>query len=66
MAQATNLSLGIDIGSTTVKVVLTEDGQVIYEKYERHMSQVRVKTLEMLEELLQEYAEEHPELKLFD
>ena len=52
MAQATNLSLGIDIGSTTVKVVLTEDGQVIYEKYERHMSQVRVKTLEMLEELL--------------
>ena len=52
MVQATNLSLGIDIGSTTVKVVLTENGNVIYEKYERHMSQVRLKTLEMLEELL--------------
>ena len=44
-------SLGIDIGSTTIKTVLTVDGRVIYEKYERHMSQVRVKALEMLTEL---------------
>ena len=44
-------SLGIDIGSTTVKTVLTKDGSVVYEKYERHMSQVRAKALEMLEEL---------------
>lgn len=44
-------SLGIDIGSTTVKTVLTEDGRVVYEKYERHMSQVRAKTLAMLEEM---------------
>ena len=44
-------SLGIDIGSTTVKTVLFEDERVIYEKYERHMSQVRAKTLEMLCEL---------------
>ena len=46
-----NYSLGIDIGSTTVKTVLTEDGTVIYEKYERHMSRVRAKALEMLEEM---------------
>jgi len=44
-------SLGIDIGSTTVKTVLTKDGSVVYEKYERHMSQVRAKALEMLEEI---------------
>ena len=44
-------SLGIDIGSTTVKTVLMADGQVIYEKYERHMSRVRAKALEMLEEM---------------
>ena len=44
-------SLGIDIGSTTVKTVLIEDGRVAYEKYERHMSQVRVKALQMLGEL---------------
>lgn len=44
-------SLGIDIGSTTVKTVLMGDGAVLYEKYERHMSQVRTKTLAMLEEM---------------
>lgn len=42
------LSLGIDIGSTTAKVVLAEGEKVIYGKYERHFSQVRQKTLEML------------------
>ncbi|MBQ9086411.1 MAG: 2-hydroxyacyl-CoA dehydratase [Clostridia bacterium] len=45
------LSLGIDIGSTTVKTVLLEDGCVRYEKYERHLSRVRAKALEMLEEM---------------
>lgn len=44
-------SLGIDIGSTTVKTVLRENDSIIYEKYSRHMAQVRQKTLEMLEEL---------------
>lgn len=42
------LSLGIDIGSTTAKVVLVEGEKVFYDKYERHFSQVRQKTLEML------------------
>ena len=51
MEDKCSLSLGIDIGSTTAKVVLVEDGRVLYEKYERHLSQVRQKTLEMLEEL---------------
>ena len=45
------LSLGIDIGSTTAKIVLIDDGKVIYEKYERHFSQVRKKVLEMLLEI---------------
>ena len=44
-------SLGIDIGSTTAKIVLTENGEVVFEKYERHMSRVRKKTLELLEEV---------------
>ena len=46
----TELTLGIDIGSTTAKVVLVEDGRIIYEKYQRHFSQVRQKTLELLEQ----------------
>ncbi len=49
-AKKTPYSLGIDIGSTTTKVVLTKDGAVVFEKYERHMSQVRQKTLELLEQ----------------
>ena len=46
-----SLSLGIDIGSTTAKLVLIDDGEVIYEKYERHFSQVRQKTTEMLQDI---------------
>ncbi len=51
MANETTLSLGIDIGSTTAKVVLMDGDKILYEKYERHFSQVRQKTLELLEEL---------------
>ena len=50
-------ALGVDIGSTTVKVVLTEGDRVLYSRYERHLSQVRQKTLELvrgIEELLRE------------
>lgn len=40
---------GIDVGSTTVKVVvLDEDKNIVYKSYERHYSKVREKTLEML------------------
>ena len=43
------LTLGIDIGSTTAKLVLIDDGEVVYEKYERHFSQVWQKTIEMIQ-----------------
>ncbi|MBQ9414774.1 MAG: 2-hydroxyacyl-CoA dehydratase [Clostridia bacterium] len=44
--------IGIDIGSTTVKVVLLDDmEQVTYQTYERHRSQVREKTSEILKTL---------------
>ena len=55
-------SLGIDIGSTTVKTVLRENDTVIYEKYERHLAQVRKKTLEMLEEMRPLAKEDDPRL----
>ena len=44
MSGTTGLSLGIDIGSTTAKVVLVEDGKILYQNYQRHFSQVRQKT----------------------
>ena len=43
--------LGIDIGSTTVKVVLLRGTEIIYRKYDRHYSKVREKTAEMLLEM---------------
>lgn len=43
-----NMALGIDIGSTTAKIVLINDGKILYECYERHYSQVRQKTLELV------------------
>lgn len=45
----TDIYLGIDIGSTTVKLVAVQDGAIIYKKYERHFSKVREKACEMLE-----------------
>ena len=35
------LSLGIDVGSTTIKAVLREGEEVIFRSYERHGSKVR-------------------------
>lgn len=46
-----NTSLGIDIGSTTAKVVLIKNGKVLYECYERHYSQVRKKTLDIIQKI---------------
>ena len=47
----TNYTLGIDIGSTTVKVVLRDGEKMLYSKYRRHFSKVREVALEMLSEL---------------
>lgn len=45
------LSLGIDVGSTTAKVVLLDNGEVIFSKYQRHFSKVRETSIEILKEL---------------
>ena len=47
-------TLGIDIGSTTAKLVLMENGKNTYERYERHLSRSRLTTLSMLRALLAE------------
>ncbi|MHC1693772.1 MAG: acyl-CoA dehydratase activase [Eubacteriales bacterium] len=42
---------GIDIGSTTVKIVVLDDkDNIIYKCYDRHLSKVRQKTIELLDE----------------
>lgn len=52
------MRLGIDIGSTTVKFVLLDaDGQICFNRYERHMSNVFEKFAEMMELLERTYPE---------
>lgn len=45
-----SLCVGIDIGSTTVKVVVVDGGEIKFRKYERHMSQVRAVCARILQE----------------
>ena len=53
------MKLGIDVGSTTVKVVLLDvQNKVLFRRYERHMSNV----FEKVKELLKELSGERPEL----
>ncbi len=47
-AEGSFAAIGIDIGSTTAKLVVFCDGKLVYSCYERHFSQVRPKTLELL------------------
>ena len=44
------IKMGIDIGSTTAKVVVVDGENVLFEKYERHFSMVRLKTLELVKQ----------------
>ena len=51
------MKLGIDIGSTTVKLVaLDENENVIYSRYERHMSNVFDKVDELVNDMYREMA----------
>ncbi|MBQ9272836.1 MAG: hypothetical protein IJ227_03855, partial [Mogibacterium sp.] len=47
-----DLRLGIDVGSTCVKLVLLdENNDIVYSRYERHMSNVFEKAGEMIRDL---------------
>ncbi|MBQ9791291.1 MAG: 2-hydroxyacyl-CoA dehydratase [Clostridia bacterium] len=45
------VALGIDIGSTTIKFALLKDGELVFNCYERHFSQVREKCIEILKSI---------------
>lgn len=52
------MKLGIDIGSTTVKLILAEDdGRILYSRYERHMSDVMDKLKELMLDLYKQFGE---------
>ncbi len=46
-----SLSVGIDIGSTTAKIVVLDGTKVIYKRYERHYAKVREKAIELVRDV---------------
>ncbi|MCR4804105.1 MAG: acyl-CoA dehydratase activase [Clostridia bacterium] len=46
-AEHEGLLVGMDIGSTTAKIVVIDGGDIVFSKYERHFSQVRQKAVEL-------------------
>ena len=48
-------SLGIDVGSTTVKTVILDGNEIVYSKYERHFSKVRETVAEQLKIIRDKY-----------
>lgn len=49
------MRIGLDIGSTTLKVVVLDDlNNIVFSKYERHFSQIVAKTNELLNALIDE------------
>ena len=52
-------SLGIDVGSTTVKTVITDsEGNIVYSKYQRHLSKVKETVTDQLRLIQAEYPDE--------
>ena len=52
------MRLGIDVGSTTVKLVfLDEENNIIYSRYERHMSNAFLKVQELIKEAHEEFGD---------
>ncbi len=47
--------MGLDIGSTTIKIVLLQDEKVIYQQYRRHHSDIQKELQASFEELSQKY-----------
>lgn len=56
---ANKYSLGIDVGSTTVKTVITdENGNIIYSKYQRHLSKVKETVTDQLKIINTDFPDE--------
>jgi len=51
------LSLGLDIGSTTVKAVVLRDGEIVFSDYRRHHADVRGELRQLLEDVRRVFGE---------
>ncbi len=54
------MKLGLDVGSTTIKCVLLNDNdEIVYSSYERHLSKIVEKTIELLTYIKDNYLHDH-------
>lgn len=53
-----HINIGIDIGSTTVKVVAMREKEILYEAYRRHFSNTKQTVTEILTEVITKYQKE--------
>ena len=53
------IKLGIDIGSTTIKLVALDNNEIIYKKYERHHSKINATLEKLLKEFKDKAKENH-------
>ena len=50
------MQIGLDIGSTTIKIAVLDDaGKLLFAKYQRHYSQIAEKIQELLQELFAQF-----------
>ena len=57
--------IGFDIGSTTAKmVVLDENGNIVFSKYERHNAKVKETVISFLKELLSQVGDEEISIRI--
>ena len=45
------LNVGLDVGSTTVKIIIIDNQEIIYKEYKRHFSDVKKTVMVMLKEI---------------
>ncbi|HZK21517.1 MAG TPA: 2-hydroxyglutaryl-CoA dehydratase, partial [Oscillospiraceae bacterium] len=52
------MKIGLDVGSTTIKcVVLDEDNNIIFTRYERHFSHIIESTRTLINEVIKEFGD---------
>ena len=54
------LRIGLDVGSTTVKlVVINNENSILYSKYQRHYSDIRSTIIELIEAAYEKFSNEN-------
>ncbi len=57
MKESKLLNVGLDVGSTTVKIIVMSNQEVIYKEYRRHFSDTKNTVCNVLNELIEKYPE---------